>query len=117
MTRLYVLALLSVLGCVQAYNTSETWPNREHRGVWIATVDNIDWPLTPTSTVREQQNQLKYLIGQIHLARLNAVYFQVMGEGVEQPPKMMYKCCKSEISSVGCAADVMRYASVVQVEK
>ncbi|KAG4077596.1 hypothetical protein HA402_003023 [Bradysia odoriphaga] len=59
----------------------ETWPLREHRGAWIATVDNIDWPLTRTSSVREQKNQLKYLIGQLHLARLNAVYFQVRPTG------------------------------------
>lgn len=77
MTLSYLLPLLLVLGYAEANNISETWPIREHRGVWIATVDNIDWPLTRTSTVREQQNQLKYLIGQIHLARLNAVYFQV----------------------------------------
>lgn len=64
-------------GCTDAYNTQETLPDREHRGAWIATVDNIDWPLTRESGVREQQNQLKYLIGQIHSARLNAIYFQV----------------------------------------
>lgn len=80
MTRTYVsifLLILGVLEYVKANNTSETWPIREHRGAWIATVDNIDWPLTPRSTVLEQKNQLKYLVGQIHLARLNAVYFQV----------------------------------------
>lgn len=77
MTRSYAFVLLLALGYAAAYNISETWPIREHRGVWIATVDNIDWPLSRTSTVREQQNQLKYLVGQIHLARLNAVYFQV----------------------------------------
>ncbi|KAJ6642329.1 Glycosyl hydrolase YngK, partial [Pseudolycoriella hygida] len=81
MIRTHTLLLLLVLGYVHAHNISEKWPNREHRGVWIASVENIDWPLTRTSTVREQQNQLKYLIGQIHLARLNAVYFQVRPTG------------------------------------
>ncbi len=77
MTRLLVLMLFLALGCVKAYHIDETWSLREHRGAWIATVDNIDWPRSPTSTVREQMNQLKFLIGQLHLARLNAVYFQV----------------------------------------
>lgn len=77
MSRTSVLILLLVLGYSKANNISETWPNREHRGAWIATVDNIDWPLSPASGVLEQKNQLKYLVGQIHLARLNAVYFQV----------------------------------------
>lgn len=80
MTRVHVfiLLLLVALGYAEVYNNiSETWPIREHRGVWIASVENIDWPSSRTSTVREQQNQLKYLVGQIHLARLNAVYFQV----------------------------------------
>lgn len=52
-------------------------PNREHRGTWIATVYNIDWPLSSAATVTAQQDQLKYLIAQISRAGLNAVYFQV----------------------------------------
>lgn len=58
-------------------NKTVQLPTREHRGTWIATVYNIDWPLSPTASVTVQQDQLKYLISQISRAGLNAVYFQV----------------------------------------
>lgn len=76
--RLNVVVLLLSLGFAKAYkNNSLELPSREHRGAWIATVYNIDWPLSPTSSVVAQQDELKNLIGQIYRAGLNAVYFQV----------------------------------------
>lgn len=78
MTWTYVVVLLLTLGYVSTHNyVTEEWPHREHRGAWIATVTNIDWPLAPTYTPAEQQSQLKHLIYQIKRAGLNAVYFQV----------------------------------------
>lgn len=78
-----VVVLLFALGYV-AYaqekankNISFELPNREHRGTWIATVYNIDWPRSPTSSVTAQQDELKHLVSQISRAGLNAVYFQV----------------------------------------
>lgn len=74
-----VVVLLIAFGLAEAYdNITVELPSREHRGTWIATVYNIDWPLSPTSSVTTQQDQLKYLIAQISRAGLNAVYFQVM---------------------------------------
>lgn len=55
----------------------ERFPGREHRGVWIATVANIDFPTSPNSSVEEQQAELRFLIEQLASARINAVYFQV----------------------------------------
>lgn len=52
-------------------------PNREFRAVWIATVDNIDFPSKKTLTVAEQKAEL---IRDLDLARnlgFNAVVFQV----------------------------------------
>lgn len=79
MIRSSVVVLIFALG-IQANtydNTSLELPPREHRGTWIATVYNIDWPLSPTSSVTAQQDQLKNLVGEINRARLNAIYFQV----------------------------------------
>lgn len=73
-----VVVLLIAFCYAEAYdNIPVELPSREHRGTWIATVYNIDWPLSPTSSVTAQQDQLKYLIAQISRAGLNAVYFQV----------------------------------------
>lgn len=57
---------------------SDVFPGREHRGAWIATVANIDWPKSPTSSVATQQEELRFMIDQIAAAGLNAVYFQVI---------------------------------------
>ena len=50
---------------------------REFRGVWIATVDNIDWPSKPGLPVEEQQAELITLLDHAASIRLNAVILQV----------------------------------------
>jgi len=51
-------------------------PKREFRGVWIATVGNIDWP-QPHSTVEQQKQQLINILDQHQHSGLNAAMFQV----------------------------------------
>ena len=51
-------------------------PKREFRGVWIATVENIDWP-KPKSTVDEQKQQLTDILDAHQETGINAVFFQV----------------------------------------
>jgi uncharacterized lipoprotein YddW (UPF0748 family) len=50
---------------------------REFRGVWIATVDNIDWPSKPGLPVDSQKAELLALLDHAARIRLNAVIFQV----------------------------------------
>ncbi len=50
---------------------------REFRGVWIATVDNIDWPSKPGLPVEQQKAELLALLDHSARIRLNAVIFQV----------------------------------------
>lgn len=54
-----------------------TPPKRQLRGVWIATVSNIDWPSQPGLSIADQQAQLRSLLDACVNARLNSVYFQV----------------------------------------
>ncbi|MGF7078751.1 glycoside hydrolase family 10 protein [Mucilaginibacter sp. UYCu711] len=51
-------------------------PKREFRGVWVATVGNIDWP-SPRSTVEQQKQKLLSILDQHQRTGLNAVMFQV----------------------------------------
>jgi len=51
-------------------------PKREFRGVWIATVENIDWP-TPKQTADEQKAQLIDILDSHQHDGINAVFFQV----------------------------------------
>jgi len=50
---------------------------REFRGVWIATVDNIDWPSKPGLPVETQKAELLALLDHAAGIRLNAVILQV----------------------------------------
>lgn len=52
-------------------------PAREFRGVWVATVDNIDWPSKPGLRTEQQQAELIALLNRAASLRLNAVIFQV----------------------------------------
>lgn len=50
---------------------------REFRGVWVASVANIDWPSKRTLTTAQQQAELIALFDRAVALRLNAIVFQV----------------------------------------
>ncbi|MGH7670612.1 MAG: glycoside hydrolase family 10 protein, partial [Gemmatimonadaceae bacterium] len=50
---------------------------REFRGVWVATVDNIDWPSEPGLSTTEQKAELTAILDRAAALHLNAVIFQV----------------------------------------
>ncbi len=51
--------------------------NREFRAVWIATVDNIDWPSEPGLPVHRQKAEMLELLDRASMMNLNAVIFQI----------------------------------------
>jgi uncharacterized lipoprotein YddW (UPF0748 family) len=52
-------------------------PKREFRAVWIATVDNIDWPSRKGLPANEQQREFRALLDGYQQARFNAVIVQI----------------------------------------
>lgn len=50
---------------------------REFRGVWVATVANIDWPSRPGLTPEAQRNEALKLLDTAYSMRLNAVVLQI----------------------------------------
>ena len=52
-------------------------PQREFRGVWLATVANIDWPSKTGLPVPQQKAELLSLLDRAVALKLNAVIFQV----------------------------------------
>ncbi|MFI4860136.1 MAG: glycoside hydrolase family 10 protein [Phycisphaerales bacterium JB063] len=88
--RLVALAmlLLVVLGCRSNTNTHTLGPDptqaaqlpaipREFRGVWVASVANIDWPSAPGLTADQQRAELVFLLDTCVELNLNAVILQV----------------------------------------
>jgi uncharacterized lipoprotein YddW (UPF0748 family) len=70
-------------GCAQGLNGSDDapQPNREFRGVWVATVVNIDWPSKKGLSVEEQQKEMRAILDRCVALNLNAVVFQVRTSG------------------------------------
>lgn len=54
---------------------------REFRGVWVASVANIDWPSRPGLSTAEQQAELIALLDRSRQLNLNAVILQVRPAG------------------------------------
>jgi uncharacterized lipoprotein YddW (UPF0748 family) len=51
--------------------------HREFRAVWVATVDNIDWPTKPGLPSHRQQTEAIVMLDRFSRLRLNAVILQV----------------------------------------
>lgn len=51
--------------------------DREFRGAWVATVDNIDWPSEPGLSTEEQQAEMIAILDRALDLNLNAIVFQV----------------------------------------
>ena len=50
---------------------------REFRGVWVATVDNIDWPTKPGLSAEIQKKEALAILDTVAALRLNAIVLQV----------------------------------------
>lgn len=70
-----LLLLVSASACAQ------TWPKRELRAAWIATVTNIDWPSKKGLSVAEQQQEYVRLLDTLQSVGMNAVIVQVRPVG------------------------------------
>ncbi len=70
--------LFFIFLCVQLNFAQESSsPKREFRGVWIATVVNIDWPSKPGLTTQQQKDELVKILDQHHKEGINAIMFQI----------------------------------------
>ncbi len=74
--KIFLLVLFG-LAITSQSSKSQPLPKREFRGVWIATVANIDWPSKPGLTSQEQQSEFKAILDMHHSNGMNAVLVQV----------------------------------------
>jgi uncharacterized lipoprotein YddW (UPF0748 family) len=56
-------------------------PKHEMRGVWIATVANIDWPSKKGTSIRNQKNEYVELLDSLEKLNMNTVLFQIRPQG------------------------------------
>jgi uncharacterized lipoprotein YddW (UPF0748 family) len=86
--------------------------NREFRGMWIATVANIDWPSRNNLTAAQQQTELSGLLDVAQAAGLNAVVLQVRAAGDLIYPSTLEPWARSLTGTQGTdpGYDPMSYA-------
>ncbi len=80
MSRNFLSLFFCLLSCsVQSPKTilASPYPKRELRAVWIATVDNIDWPSKKGLSSPEQQQEFTKILDSHQKTGLNAVFVQV----------------------------------------
>ena len=53
---------------------------REFRGMWVATVNNLDWPSRSNLSTAEQQQELLAILDRAAALKMNAIIFQVRPE-------------------------------------
>ncbi|MDF4204177.1 family 10 glycosylhydrolase [Maribacter sp. SA7] len=78
LTLLVLLLLLNSCGIFKSY---EKYPKREFRGVWIATVVNIDWPKNGNDTADKQKADYLKILDFYEKENYNAVIVQVRAAG------------------------------------
>ncbi|MER5390185.1 family 10 glycosylhydrolase [Saccharopolyspora sp. NPDC002686] len=72
------LGLVAVLlGLFSATGAAAQGPSTAMRGMWIASVTNIDWPSRPGLSAEQQQAEYRKLLDQAVSNKLNAVFVQV----------------------------------------
>ena len=71
----HIILLILILSSLQL--SAQTEPKREFRGVWIATVSNIDWPSSRSLTSNEQKREFIELLDMCKSMNFNAIIFQV----------------------------------------
>ena len=83
-----VLAVLLPLLLLQCVHTLPRLPEGEFRGVWVATVRNIDWPSKPGLPSEEQKRELLAILDRMAELNLNGVILQVRpsGDALYQSP-------------------------------
>jgi len=77
--QIYALALAGMANA-QSYTPVNAHPPqlaREFRGVWIASVYNLDWPSAMGLSAGSQQAELRAILDKLAALKMNAVVFQV----------------------------------------
>ncbi|MEE1946707.1 family 10 glycosylhydrolase [Pedobacter sp. KR3-3] len=75
----FIALLLSLVTSfsLTAQTTTKITPKREFRGVWVATVTNIDWPSKPGLSVDQQKQELIGILEQHKKNGINAIMLQI----------------------------------------
>lgn len=72
----YLVSFFLLIGLSVSMLAKE-YPKREMRAVWIATVENIDWPSTSQLSTDQQQAEMIALLDSVKAYNMNTIVFQI----------------------------------------
>lgn len=78
MKKSFLIYLLLV--CVSLLNAQSDPPKREFRSAWVASVTNLDWPISPNNSTETQKKNLVEILDSLKSANFNVVIFQIRPE-------------------------------------
>jgi len=71
----FILLILFLISFQYAFSQESN--KREFRGVWIATVENIDWPSSKNLSTEKQKEEILILLDNFKSLNFNAIIFQI----------------------------------------
>jgi uncharacterized lipoprotein YddW (UPF0748 family) len=77
--KFFITLLLLIIISNQIFS-QYIYPKREVRGVWIATVADIDWPSDNNESSKKQMTELTGMLDKLQAAGINTIFFQVRTE-------------------------------------
>lgn len=81
MIRLSLILLTALIFSFSVLAQENQPPKKEFRGIWVATVINLDWPQSGNLSPSLQKSELITKLDNLKAAGINAVFFQVRTEG------------------------------------
>jgi uncharacterized lipoprotein YddW (UPF0748 family) len=75
-----LITFLFLLAISNQIFSQHIYPKREVRGVWIATVADIDWPKDKNEPPEKQMSELTDMLDKLDSAGINTIFFQVRTE-------------------------------------
>ncbi|MHC1684015.1 MAG: family 10 glycosylhydrolase [Clostridiaceae bacterium] len=79
-----IILMVSLMIFISTFNTKivkAASASNEIRGVWVTTVENLDWPTKQGLTIAQQKSEMINNLDYIKSMNLNTMYFQVRSNG------------------------------------
>ncbi|MBT8320337.1 MAG: family 10 glycosylhydrolase, partial [Eudoraea sp.] len=108
MGRFLLLLLLPVFIACSSLKTPVPQTEEEFRGVWVATVANIDWPEHPADPWHKKQDDFLKILNFYNKLRFNAVLVQVRTAGDALYPSKLAPWSRYLTAKEGDAGDLQQ---------
>ncbi|MBA4408946.1 MAG: hypothetical protein C0397_05940 [Odoribacter sp.] len=72
----FIITVFILIG-IASSTYSQTYPKHEMRAIWIATVENIDWPSAKGLTTEQQKLEMIEMLNQVKAYNMNTIVFQI----------------------------------------